>query len=451
MFLKYKAYLSVLALLLSVSVHAALPANDASGRPLTSLSPMLKKVNPAVVNISTFATQEVYNPLLNDPFFRHFFQIPDQMQQPKQQRQQQSAGSGVIVDKDKGVVVTNYHVVKGADEVHVSLVDGRDFPAKVVGFDSELDVAVLKINASNLTDIDFADSNQLEVGDFVVAIGNPFGLGQTVTTGIVSALGRTGLGIEGYENFIQTDASINPGNSGGALVNLNGKLIGINTAIIGPTGGNIGIGFAIPVNMVKASMTQILDHGEVKRGQIGVNIQDVNPNLKQAFNIKNGQQGALVAGVVDGSPAKKAGLKAGDLIVAVDDAPTTSAGQLRTQIGMKAIGETARLTVLRDGEKKQINVEIDKARQPANLAGKHKMLEGVQFENSPDGKGVVITQLVPNSFAAFSGLRQGDIIMGANKMDVDNMRDLEAALARSNKELLLQINRNGRVFYLAIR
>lgn len=450
MFLKYKAYLSILALLLSFPLHAALPVSDGNGKALVSLSPMLKKVNSAVVNISTFSTQEVYNPLLNDPFFRHFFQIPDQPQQ-KKQRQQQSAGSGVIVDKEKGVVITNYHVVKGADEVHVSLIDGRDFPAKVVGSDSELDIAILKINASNLNEIDFADSSQLEVGDFVVAIGNPFGLGQTVTTGIISALGRTGLGIEGYENFIQTDASINPGNSGGALVNLNGKLIGINTAIIGPTGGNIGIGFAIPVNMIKSSMAQILDHGEVKRGQIGVNIQDINPSLKQAFNIKNGQQGALVAGVVDGSAAKRAGIKAGDLIIAVDDVTTTSAGQLRSQIGMKSIGENVKITVLRDNEKKQFSVDIEKARQAVALTAQNKMLEGVQFENSSDGNGVVISQLVPNSVAAFSGLRPGDIIIGANKMQVDNLQDLNEALKRSSKELLLQINRDGRLFYLAIR
>lgn len=453
MFLRYKAYLSILALALSFSVHAALPANDGSGKPLTSLSPMLKKVNSAVVNISTFSNHEVYNPLLNDPFFRHFFQIPDQMpQQPKQQRQQQSAGSGVIVDKNKGVVITNYHVVKGADEVHVGLIDGRDFPAKVVGFDSELDIAVLKIAATNLNEIDFSDSSQLEVGDFVVAIGNPFGLGQTVTTGIVSALGRTGLGIEGYENFIQTDASINPGNSGGALVNLNGKLVGINTAIIGPTGGNIGIGFAIPVNMVKGSMTQILDHGEVRRGQIGVNIQDVTPALKQAFNLKNGQQGALIAGLVDGAPAKKAGIKAGDLIISVDDVPTTSAGQLRSQIGMKAVGDNIKITVLREDEKKQFTVEIEKPRQAvAALATKHKLLEGAQFENNGDGEGVVITNLVPNSAASLSGLRPGDVIIGANRMQVNNLRDLNAALGRSNKEMLLQINRNGRIFYIAIR
>jgi Do/DeqQ family serine protease len=446
----------VLALALSYSAHAALPATDTTGKPMMSLSPMLKKVNSAVVNISTFSTtQEAYNPLLNDPFFRHFFQIPDQMpQQPKQQRQQQSAGSGVIVDKDKGVVITNYHVIKGADEVHVGLIDGRDFSAKVVGFDAELDIAVLKIAATNLNEVDLSDSSQLEVGDFVVAIGNPFGLGQTVTTGIVSALGRTGLGIEGYENFIQTDASINPGNSGGALVNLNGKLVGINTAIIGPSGGNVGIGFAIPVNMIKSSMTQILDHGEVRRGQIGVNIQDVTPALKQAFNLKNGQQGALIAGVVEGSPAKKAGLKAGDLIIAVDDVPTTSAGQLRSQIGMKAIGESLRLQILRDDERKQLTVEIEKPHQAtttAGLATKHKLLEGAQFENNADGEGVVITRLAPNSLAAFSGLRPGDVIIGANRTQVSNLRDFTAAIARSAKEVLLQINRGGRVFYIAIR
>lgn len=453
MFPNYRIFLSILTLLLSFPLHAALPTDNAGGAPVLSLSPMLKKVNSAVVNISTFSTtQEAYNPLLNDPFFRHFFQIPDQqMPQQKKQKQQQSAGSGVIVDKAKGIVLTNYHVVKGADEVHVGLIDGRDFPAKIVGSDSELDIAVLKINAPNLNEIAFADSSQLEVGDFVVAIGNPFGLGQTVTTGIVSALGRTGLGIEGYENFIQTDASINPGNSGGALVNLTGKLIGINTAIIGPTGGNVGIGFAIPVNMIKGSMAQILESGEVKRGQIGVNIQDVTPNLKQAFNLKNGQQGALIAGVSNGSPAKKAGLKAGDLIIAVDDAPTTSAGQLRSQIGIKAIGETVKLTVLRDDEKKQFTVEIEKSRPSSALAAQHKMLEGVQLDNTNDESGVLITQLTPNSQAAANGLRPGDIIIGANRMQVDNLRDLTAALSRSNKELLLQINRNGRLFYLAIR
>lgn len=453
MFNQSKRYSLIAALLLSFPLSAALPATDTSGAPMPSLAPMLKKVNSAVVNISTFATQDVYNPLLNDPFFRQFFQIPNQPQQPRQQRQQQSAGSGVIVDRDKGIIITNYHVVKASDEVHVALIDGRDFPAKVIGVDPELDIAVLDINATGLNQVEFADSAQLEVGDFVVAIGNPFGLGQTVTTGIVSALGRTGLGIEGYENFIQTDASINPGNSGGALVSVSGKLIGINTAIIGPSGGNVGIGFAIPANMVKSSMKQILEHGEVKRGQIGVNIQEISPSLKKAFNLKNGQQGALITGVVDGSPAKKAGLKEGDLVISVDGVATTSVGQLRSQIGVKAISDEIKLGIIRDGDSKTVVVTVEKSRQPEKIAksAQYKVLEGAQFEENREGKGIVISQIAPNSPAAYNGLQPGDIILAANKVSVNSLRELEAALKRSDKEVLLHINRRGSLFYLVIR
>ena len=254
---------------------AALPARLAGAEPLPSLAPMLEQVNPAVVNIATFSKrQRANNPLMNDPFFRRFFNAPDNALPKGGLRQQRSAGSGVIVDADEGVIVTNYHVIKGADEVQVALVDGRSFKASIKGSDPALDIAVLEIEAEDLSAVTMADSAELKVGDFAVAIGNPFGLGQTVTTGIVSALGRTGLGIQGYENYIQTDASINPGNSGGALVNLRGELIGINTAIIAPAGGNVGIGFAIPVNMARASVEQILESGEVRRGQIGVGIQE---------------------------------------------------------------------------------------------------------------------------------------------------------------------------------
>jgi S1-C subfamily serine protease len=251
---------------------------------------MLKEVNPAVVNIATFSTNnQSQNPLMNDPFFRKFFNqrgrnMPE-MHQPG--KNSDGAGSGVVGGATKGIIMTNYHVVKSSDEVRVSLVDGREFTAEIKGVDPELDIAILKVDAKNLSQVKFGDSNNLDVGDFVVAIGNPFGLGQTVTTGIVSALGRTGLGIEGYENFIQTDASINPGNSAGALVSLEGNLIGINTAIIASSGGNIGIGFAIPVNMAKASMDQILKTGEVKRGQLGISIQDITPELRQAFFKEN--------------------------------------------------------------------------------------------------------------------------------------------------------------------
>ena len=256
MFVGKKAVFILLFLLQIGSAQASLPTHDSSGKKLPSLAPMLKRVNPAVVNISTYSTrQAVYNPLLNDPFFRYFFNLPDQRKLP--QRRQQSAGSGVILDAGAGIVITNYHVIRGADEVQVSLLDGRTFTAEIRGVDPEWDIAILEIEGKNLAEVSLADSGQLEVGDFVVAIGNPFGLGQTVTTGVVSALGRAVLGINGYENFIQTDASINPGNSGGALVDLSGRLVGINTAIIAPAGGNVGIGFAIPVNMAKASMEQI--------------------------------------------------------------------------------------------------------------------------------------------------------------------------------------------------
>ena len=434
-------------------VHAALPLEDSGGGKLPSLAPMLKKVNPAVVNIATFSNQQAYNPLLNDPFFRRFFNIPDQQyQQPVPQKRQQSAGSGVIVDAKNGIVITNYHVIKGADEVQVSLVDGRSFTAEVKGSDPELDTAILAIKADQLKQVALADSNLLEVGDFVVAIGNPFGLGQTVTTGIVSALGRTGLGIEGYENFIQTDASINPGNSGGALVNLRGQLVGINTAIIAPAGGNVGIGFAIPINMVKASMQQILEHGEVKRGQIGIGIQDITAELREAFDLKNGQQGVLVTGVNEDSPAEDAGLKAGDVIVAVDGVSTKASGQLRSQIGIKAIGDRLNLTIIRDGKSMSVSVKVGDPQQLSSMSGKlHSLLEGARFENNPDGGGVLVSGLAPNSAASYSGLRAGDVIVGANRIRVRDLETFKQALTRNSQSVLLHINRNGSSLYLVIR
>lgn len=435
-------------------VQAGLPLADSSGNKLPSLSPMLKQINPAVVNISTFSTREAQNPLLNDPFFRRFFNIPDQeqFQQQAPKKREQSAGSGVIVDAKKGIVMTNYHVIKGADEVQVSLVDGRSFTAEVKGSDPELDIAILKIDAKNLAEVPLGNSNRLEVGDFVVAIGNPFGLGQTVTTGVVSALGRTGLGIEGYENFIQTDASINPGNSGGALVSLRGELIGINTAIIAPAGGNVGIGFAIPVNMAKASMEQILVHGEVKRGQLGVGIQEITPELREAFELKNGQQGVLVTGVTKGSEAEKAGVKAGDIIVAVDDRKTSSAGQLRSQIGIKEVGDKVVLSVLREGKTNKIMVNVGEPQQLSELSGRlHSLLEGTHFEDIPDSDGVVVAGVSRNSRAAYSGLRPGDVITGANRKHVIDLKSFKKALARNQQTVLLQINRNGRPMYLVIR
>lgn len=436
------------------SAHAVLPIIDSQGNSLPSLAPMLKQVNPAVVNIATFANRQVaMNPLLNDPFFRRFFNVPDQpMQQP--QRRAQSAGSGVIIDAGNGTVVTNNHVVDGADEVKVILNDGRSFTAKVVGTDPEADVAVLDIEADKLTAIKMSDSERVEVGDFVVAIGNPFGLGQTVTTGVVSALGRSGLGIEGYENFIQTDASINPGNSGGALVNLRGELVGINTAILAPAGGNVGIGFAIPTNMAKVSIDQILKHGSVKRGQLGIVIQDLTPELAEAFNIDS-SSGVLVSEVQSGSAAEQAGIQAGDIITEVAGKKMTSAAQLRNEIGLRRIGDDIEVTVLRDGKEKSIDVEIgghaDQPVKSAKAAEIHKFLEGASLRDNKGDRGVVVDALEFGSPASRSGLREGDIIIGANRRDVRNIDELKAAAGKSSSHLLLRIQRGNAALYLVIQ
>ncbi|MDH5434383.1 MAG: Do family serine endopeptidase [Gammaproteobacteria bacterium] len=432
---------------------AALPA-DVEGKPLPSLSKMLKSVNPAVVNIATFSEQQQRtNPLLNDPFFRRFFNIPEHEEQNRRpQKRQMSAGSGVIVDAKKGIVITNNHVIKRADEVRVSLVDGRHFTAKVLGTDPDLDIAVLKIDADNLTAVKLGDSKQMEVGDFVVAIGNPFGLGQTVTTGIVSALDRTGLGIEGYENFIQTDASINPGNSGGALVNLRGELIGINTAIIAPAGGNVGIGFAIPFDMAKSSMDQIIEHGEVKRGQIGVGIQDITVDLQIALDLDNGQQGVVVTNVVEDSPAQKAGIKADDIIIAINGEETKSTGQLRSQIAKHQIGDKLQVKLLRNGKVRQLNVAIGESEAMIAADGSlHKLLQDVKFEDVDDGQGVAISEIAPDSYAAYRGLRPGDIIVAANKIRVKNVKDFAKALAKDSDKILLRVKRGRNAFYLVLR
>lgn len=435
-----------------VQLHAALPAS-VNGEPLPSLAPMLKQVNPAVVNIATYSTfRQAYNPLLNDPFFRHFFNVPDSYrQQPQTQKRQQSAGSGVIVDAKKGVVLTNYHVVKDADEVQVSLIDGRALIAEVVGSDPELDIAVLRVKADDLTDVKMVNSSLLEVGDFVVAIGNPFGLGQTVTTGIVSALGRTGLGIEGYENFIQTDASINPGNSGGALVNLRGELVGINTAIIAPAGGNVGIGFAIPINMAKASMEQILKHGKVQRGHVAISVQDITPDLREAFALKNGQHGVIVTGVGEGSDAHKAGLQAGDIIVTVDGENINSRGQLSSHLAVKAVGAKVKIGVIRKGKHLDITVPISDPHAALTSGQLHPLLEGARFENNPDGDGVIVAALSPKSYAAYSGLRPGDVVLGANDYQVVNLESFQRALKRNKKQVLLLVARGNRALHIVIR
>lgn len=344
----------------ALPAQAALPATTGDGKPLPTLAPMLESVSPAVVNIATYTTVRQYvNPLLNDPFFRRFFNIPEgALPQGRTQRRTQSAGSGVIVDAKNGYVLTNAHVVMRASEIEVGLADGRTLKAELVGMDTHVDIALLKIPATKLTAIRIGRSAELRVGDFVVAIGNPFGLGQTVTSGIVSALGRSGLGIEGLEDFIQTDASINPGNSGGALVNLRGELIGINTAIFAPAGGNIGIGFAIPVDLAVDIQKQLATNGEVKRGSLGVATQDLTDELAAAFGIAADTRGVLLTGVAPEGSAAKAGLVPGDVIVAVDGKPVRSVQDLRNRVGLASVGASLKMEVIREGRRLQVPVAV---------------------------------------------------------------------------------------------
>jgi Do/DeqQ family serine protease len=441
---------AVLSVVLVPSALAALPSLDGDGRPVPSIAPLLKQVSPAVVNVSTVGMQTVQNPLLSDPFFRHFFQVPPGAE--TQKRRTQSAGSGVIIDAANGIVITNHHVVEGANEISVGLQDGRMLKATLVGSDPEVDIAVLKIEPVRLTALKLNDSEATEVGDFVIAIGNPFGLGQTVTTGVVSALGRKGLGIEGYENFIQTDASINPGNSGGALVNFKGELIGINTAILGPNGGNIGIGFAIPVKMAKNSVDQIVKFGAVKRGQLGVVIQDLTPDLAQAFNIGESQRGVVIAQVQPGSSAAKAGLQAGDVVVSVDAKPVDNAAELRNEIGSRRIGEVLKMTVLRDGKSRSVEVRVgEPIADVAAASDIHPFLQGAKLEPRSDGHGIKVIAIEPGSAAQQSGLQIGDVIQSANRIEVRTLDDLRKAARASSQRLLLQIVRGGAGLFLVLQ
>jgi Do/DeqQ family serine protease len=334
---------------------AGAPIPLVDGSAVQSLAPMVSRITPGVVGISVRGRVREDNPLLQDPVFRRFFNL----QQPIE-RETQAAGSGVIVDATQGYVLTNAHVVENASSIEVTTKDNRHLKARLIGRDPDTDVAVLQIPGGNLTAVPIGDSDRLQVGDFVLAVGNPFGLGQTVTSGIVSALGRSGLGIEGYEDFIQTDASINPGNSGGPLVDLQGRVVGINTAILAPGGGNIGIGFAVPINMARQVMDQLVSHGEIKRGRIGVAIQDLTPDLAQAIGTRH-TQGAVIARVEPGSPAERAGLRTNDLVVAINGAPMRSGTELRNRVGLSRIGEEVELTIERGGTERNVTVRIEQA------------------------------------------------------------------------------------------
>ena len=425
---------------------AQLPA-QVGETPVPSLAPMVKRVSPAVVNIATKGTVQEQNPLLNDPFFRRFFDVPN----TPRQRQFQSAGSGVIVDAKQGYIITNAHVIENATEITVTLLDNRSLTAKVVGKDEGSDVAVLQVPATNLTAIPIADSDKTEVGDFVVAIGNPFGLGHTVTSGIVSALGRSGINPEGYEDFIQTDASINPGNSGGALVNLNGQLVGINSAILSRTGGNIGIGFAIPANMMKTVMNQLVKHGEVRRGVLGVNIQTLTPDIAESMGAAGNTQGALVSQVVEGSAAEKAGIKAGDIITAVNGKPVKDASGLRNTIGLLSIGERVDVALLRDGKPRRVTAVIGErdAAAEAEAAGLHRGLEGADLADAQGG-GVLIRSVAEGSPAAQRGLRANDVITGVGRTRVANLAEFRRA-TEGAAAFVLQIRRGSAMLVIPIR
>lgn len=434
-------------------------ATRAAPPPLTrySLAPMLDKVLPAVVNISIFTQSTVRvrpNPLLDDPLFRDFFDAPGR----SAMRRSRSLGSGVIIDAREGYVLTNYHVVDGADEITVTLRDQRSLAAKLVGADPETDLAVLMIKPDKLTAMPLADSERLRVGDFVAAIGNPFGLGQTVTYGIVSALGRTGLGIEGYENFIQTDAPINPGNSGGALVTLEGELVGINTAIVGPNGGNVGIGFAIPSNMMQAVFTQLREHGEVRRGQLGVLIQNLTPELAEAFNLSNGQ-GAVIDRVLAKSPAENAGLKAGDVVTRINGRPVHNAGELRNAIGLLPLGSRVSLDLLRDGQPRSMQIKVEEyTSQRVVAGGLSKRLSGAELgEIDPNHpladkvEGIQVVRIEPGSAAHRAGLRAGDVIASINRTAVRSLAEVGAAMARRSDALLLNIRRGDGALFIVLR
>ncbi|MBT8039633.1 MAG: Do family serine endopeptidase [Xanthomonadales bacterium] len=431
------------------SATAALPV-AVDGNELPSLAPVLDRVTPSVVNVYTSTRVRVRSPLLDDPFFRRFFNVPDRARE----RVSQSLGSGVVVDSNKGYVLTNNHVIEGADDISVTLSDGRSFDAEVIGTDPDTDLAMIRIPAENLDALPFADSNELRVGDFVVAVGNPFGLGQTVTSGIVSALGRSAFrGLE-FQNFIQTDASINPGNSGGALINLRGELVGINSAIFTPSGGNVGIGFAIPSAMAQNVMAQLAEFGEVRRGTLGIFVQDLTAELAGAFGLEQGA-GVLVAEIDEDSEADRAGIEAGDVIIRLGDFAVGDAQEFHLYEGQIPVGDRVRLEYLRDGRSKSASLEMSALDRLDGGELDHRLL-GAVFEDialkarSNRLSGVLLTELNPESRLARRGMRPGDVVTGANRIPVRDLDEFRKVVSDINGPLYLEIRRGRRDYVMRL-
>ena len=451
---KPKKLLSIIALGLGLSlatvsnVYAAfpfIPTDNNQQQP--SLAPMLETVLPSVVSIKVEGTTQMQNNMPEE--FRRFFGYPD-----SQSRTFSGLGSGVIIDAKKGYIVTNNHVIDNADKIIVALNDGHEYPAKLIGKDPQSDIALLQVDdVKRLTEIKLADSDLTRVGDYVVAIGNPFGIGQTVTSGIISALARSGLNMNGFENFIQTDASINQGNSGGALVNLNGELVGINTAIIAPSGGNVGIGFAIPSNMVKSLTSQLIEYGEVKRGVLGIKGNELTSDIAKAFDL-DVQKGAFVSEVMNDSAAKDAGIKSGDIIISMDGKPVNSFAELRAKIATTGAGRTVKLGIIRDGKEISVEVKLKNGDETITEAKAiHPALNGATLINGDvkGQKGVLIKSIAKNSPASRLSLQEGDLITGVNKARINSVSDLRKIIDSNPSAIALNIIRGDSRLYLILR
>ena len=447
----------VFSILIIFSTSSFSNENNLFSAGVPSLAPMLENITPAVVNIYTISETQEKSNYIDDPFLRKFFNIPGQQKLKKRNRS--GLGSGVIIDNKKGYIITNNHVIAKAKDIKVRLHDGREFKASLVGADPASDIAVIKISPDNLKSLKFANSENLRVGDFVVAIGNPFGIGQTVTSGIVSALGRSGLGIEAYENFIQTDASINPGNSGGALVNLKGELVGINTAIIGSKGGSgsVGIGLAIPVNMALDVTQQLLKYGKVRRGYLGVSAQDLTSDLSKAFGIST-KRGAIITRVQEGSPAYVAGIRVGDVVVKINNQIIENTSAMRNKIGLLKLNSIISMQINRKGEILNKKVKILEKKLSKKSGVKiNSRLDGIRFSEitknmSEYGKitGIKITGIKKTSKAYSIGIRVNDIILSINNIPVQKIKDLEIVSGENDSELILHVQRGMRTAFILL-